>query len=127
MSLRLGWTRQPVLELATLNVRRHPAGKQLQPSCVVQVQVAERHRFDVVDRDASRIEGAPRSALLHRGGSVGTQPPGRSVDEAPVADQRRVEPGVEQQPASVELEQDAWGRLAKAQMIGGTKLLPGLG
>ena len=103
---------QAVLEFAALRVHRHLAGEQLQPAGMVVVQVTHRDGVDVVDVDADvgqrlldRLAGTwQHRAVLDRR----EEPP----VQRRVPDQRGVEPGVQQHPAAVGLQQDAGHRLA---------------
>ena len=80
-------------------------GEVTQAPGVVPVQVADRYGADAGDVDAALVQG-----LVQRLAGAGDDGPHRGVAVEPasqggVGDQRGVEPGIQQQPAAVRLEQ----------------------
>ncbi len=97
-------------QLGPLGVHGYPAGEVAQPAGVVVVEVADRHPGDLVHADAGvgqrLLQRLPRAGQDRAERRVAVEPP----PQRRVPDQRRVEPGVEQQPATVALEQHAGHR-----------------
>ena len=110
--LGLGVIGQPVLEFAALRVHRHLACEQFQAAGMVVVQVAHRDGVDVVDVDADvvqRLFDRLTGSRQHRDVLDGrVEPP----VQRGIPDQRGVEPGVQQHPAAVGLQQHAGHRFA---------------
>ncbi len=98
---------EPVVKLAALNVDGCTAtGEVAQPAGVVAVQVGDRNHVDLVEgepdpfqRTLQRVAGAGREPHLHAGVAVEAAAQGRVPYEC------RVEPGVDQQPAPIHLQQ----------------------
>ena len=107
-----GW-RHRVVELRTLEVDGDPARKVAEAAGVIVVKVADTNRSDLLETDPHRIERVEQRVPI-AGGQRGHNPGLCAMEAAAkrrVADQARVETGIEQQPPAVDLDQHPWDRL----------------
>jgi len=117
VAFRSGRAGHAVVQFGPLDMHGYPSGEVLQPACVVIVQVADGHGPDIgyvhaypSERFVQRLAGPGQHRLESR---VAVKP----APQRRVRDQRRVESGVQQQPAAVTFQQDAGYRLAEPLLL----------
>ena len=106
---RLGLGRphgERVVELTALQVHRGVLGEPAQPAGMVVVQVAQRHRDHIVRVDPDQLERSLDGVAGVADQLVLDVHVGQPTPQLAVEQDRRVEPGVEQEPPAVHLQQD---------------------
>ena len=119
---------QAVVELAALDVHRDVAtGEVPHPAGMIIVQVRQRDHRHLLQGEPDLLDGLDERVTATRR-QLGLDPvPVESAVEQRIPDKRRVEAGVEQQPAVVHLEQDRRHRLAQPDAWVGAEHRHGLG